>query len=160
MPSIKCTICGKEISPNAVSCPNCGDAMNKSTVVCNLVLISSGKQNIRVVKEIRDITGWSIKEAKNAVDYPPSIIVGNVDYLRGLEYKTQFDGLGAVVDLMPTDKEINTPTSALDIKCPNCSSSHTKKISAASKAVSALFRFFSAGKLKKSYECKKCGYRW
>jgi len=47
------------------------------------------------------------------------------------------------------------------INCPNCQSSNVNKISAASKAGSALmFGVFSLGKLSKTYECKKCGYKW
>lgn len=47
------------------------------------------------------------------------------------------------------------------IRCPNCQSTDVKKISAASKAGSALmWGVFAAGKLTKTYECKSCNYRW
>lgn len=47
------------------------------------------------------------------------------------------------------------------IKCPNCGSTNTKKISGVSKVGSvALFGVFSVGKLTKTYQCNKCGYRW
>jgi predicted amidophosphoribosyltransferase len=47
------------------------------------------------------------------------------------------------------------------IHCPNCNSENVEKISAASKAGSAImFGVFAAGKLTKTYQCKKCGYRW
>ncbi|QXE20052.1 zinc-ribbon domain-containing protein [Clostridium sp. 001] len=47
------------------------------------------------------------------------------------------------------------------IKCPNCRSTNVKRISGLSKAGSvALVGIFSMGKLTKTYECNKCGYRW
>lgn len=47
------------------------------------------------------------------------------------------------------------------IKCPTCKSDNVKKIGAASKIGSAaLFGVFSIGKLTKTYQCNKCGYRW
>lgn len=47
------------------------------------------------------------------------------------------------------------------IICPNCRSKDTFKISAASKVGSAVaFGLFSIGKLNKTYQCNKCGYRW
>ena len=47
------------------------------------------------------------------------------------------------------------------IKCPNCGSLDTKKISGASKVGSAvMFGIFSMGKITKTYECNQCGYRW
>ena len=47
------------------------------------------------------------------------------------------------------------------MKCPNCKSSDVEKISAASKAGSVLmWGVFAAGKVAKTYQCKKCGYKW
>ena len=47
------------------------------------------------------------------------------------------------------------------IRCPNCKSTDIEKISAADKIGSALlFGLFAAGKVAKTYQCKKCGYRW
>ena len=47
------------------------------------------------------------------------------------------------------------------ILCPNCKSPNIKKISGASKVGSAaMWGVFSMGKLTKTYQCKKCGYRW
>lgn len=47
------------------------------------------------------------------------------------------------------------------IKCPTCKSENVNKISGASKMGSALmWGVFAAGKISKTYECKKCGYKW
>jgi len=47
------------------------------------------------------------------------------------------------------------------IRCPACKSADVKKITGASKVGSALvWGVFALGKLAKTYECNKCGYRW
>jgi len=47
------------------------------------------------------------------------------------------------------------------IKCPTCKSTNVKKISGASKVGSAvMFGVFAMGKLTKTYQCNKCGYKW
>lgn len=47
------------------------------------------------------------------------------------------------------------------IRCPNCHSGNVHKISVLSKAGSvALIGVFAMGKISKTYECDKCGYRW
>lgn len=47
------------------------------------------------------------------------------------------------------------------IECPNCKGQHTRRISGTNKAVSkAMVGDLALNKLKNSWECKTCGYRW
>lgn len=46
------------------------------------------------------------------------------------------------------------------IQCPTCGSYHTNKISAVGRAVSVGFWGLGSSKIGKTYECKKCGYKW
>lgn len=47
------------------------------------------------------------------------------------------------------------------ITCPNCHSKMVHKISGLSKAGSvAMIGIFAMGKVSKTYQCDKCGYRW
>ena len=86
MPLIKCPMCDKDISPNAVSCPNCGEPMRnkkKTSDICNIVLVdvlNKNKNMIRVIKQIKDITNCALIDAKNSVDKSPSIIIKAIDY--------------------------------------------------------------------------------
>lgn len=179
MPLIKCSMCEKDISPNAEFCPNCGEPMKKikdTPDICSVVLVevlNKNKNYIRIIKQIRDITNCGLKEAKDSVDKSPSIIIKNIDYSKAEDYKKLFEDLGAVIELTPlnTDRkfnefigsetQINQVKHEVMIKCPNCGSLDTKKISGASKVGSAvLFGIFSVGKLTKTYECNQCGYRW
>jgi ribosomal protein L7/L12/DNA-directed RNA polymerase subunit RPC12/RpoP len=176
MPFIKCPMCDKDISPNAVSCPNCGEPMKEKKEIydiCNVVLVevlNKNKNYIRIIKQIRDITNCGLKEAKDSVDKTPSTIIKNIDYSKAEDYKKLFEDLGAIIELTPlnTDSKFNEFIEVetkinheVVIKCSNCGSVNTKKISGASKVGSvALFGIFSVGKLTKTYQCNKCGYRW
>lgn len=179
MPLIKCPMCEKDISPNADCCPNCGEPMkNKNEIsnMCNMVLIdvlNKNKNMIRVIKQIRDITNCALIDAKHSVEKSPAIIIKNIDCSKVEDYKTLFEDLGAVIELVPlnTDRKfndfigheagINYIKQELTIKCPNCRSINTKKIGGASKLGSVImFGIFSVGKLTKTYQCNKCDYRW
>lgn len=46
------------------------------------------------------------------------------------------------------------------IKCPNCGSINTKKISTSSRAASVAMVGVASSKIGKQFECKKCGYKW
>lgn len=176
---IKCPICEKDISPNAEFCPNCGEPMKKKKEIydiCNVVLIevlNKNKNMIKIIKQIKDIANCGLKEARDSVDNPPSIIIKNIDYSKAENYKQLLEDLGAVIELVPLDTnrkfnefiglKVGTKQvkQEIVIKCSNCGSINTKKISGVNKVGSvALFGIFSVGKLTKTYQCNKCGYRW
>jgi hypothetical protein len=46
------------------------------------------------------------------------------------------------------------------IKCPNCKSKNTSKISTTSKMGSALLFGVFSNKMTKTYECHACKYKW
>jgi ribosomal protein L7/L12 len=165
-------MCEKEISPNAEYCPNCGEPVIKKqeSDLFNIILINSGNSRINIIHQIKNITGCGLKEARDSVDNAPSIVIKNINYLKALDYKNLFESLGSVIKIMPVNmnqkfndfiKQKLEDKQGLEIKCPNCDSINTKKISGASKVGSVvLFGIFSMGKLTKTYQCSKCDYRW
>ncbi|MBZ9616803.1 ribosomal protein L7/L12 [Clostridium estertheticum] len=172
---IKCPMCDKDISPNAVSCPNCGEPMKlqpQETIKmeehsCYNLVLESCTQKIKTIKLIRQSTGLGLKEAKEVTDFVPSTFMFNVDINKVNKIKQDFEAIGAKVNLVGGTNTINIESTpnyvAKDnlIKCPNCKSVNCNKISGASKAVSAgIWGIFSVGKLTKTWECKSCGYRW
>jgi len=86
-------MCEKEISPNAEFCPNCGEPMkkiNNTLDVCNIVLVkvlNKNKNAIRIIKEIKSITGCALIDAKSSIDKSPSIIIKNINYSKAVNYK-------------------------------------------------------------------------
>lgn len=45
-------------------------------------------------------------------------------------------------------------------RCPTCGSPDLEKIGTASKVLDVAFWGFAAGKVKKTFHCKNCGYEW
>lgn len=166
MALINCPECSKEISDKAISCPNCGYPLTQNKTY-NVVLKAVGQNKIKLIEKLRSLTGCSIKDAYDSTEHLTSNIIRKVDYPVALEYKTAIEKLGAEVDIVESDvaKSYNTfifnPQISNLVKCPNCQSINTNKISTASKAGSALmWGVFAMGKISKTYECKNCGYRW
>jgi len=171
-------MCEKEISSNALSCPNCGEPMkkedtslNKSAIIdknhCSLILEETGKQQILIIKRIREVTDCGLAEAKKSTDNTPSIILNDITLSKAESIKKSFEELGAKMLIVSADDTKNMERVKSDVKtknkinCPNCKSEKVHKISGLSKAGSAvLFGVFSIGKLNKTYECDDCRYRW
>ena len=173
MPLIKCSMCERDISSNAISCPHCGEPIKKDNIQesindsYNIILLDGGNHSIRVIQKIRDFKNCSVKEAKHIFDDVPSIVINNINYSDANNFKKLFENLGAKIDIIKNndvlyvDNCINNQNSIFIAKCPTCSSSNILKISGISKAGSVVaFGIFSIGKISKTFECKSCGYRW
>lgn len=72
---------------------------NFSTGNCTLRLISAGNNLIAVLKEVRTITEFGLKEAKFIVDNTPSIICKNIDEFTAQKYKQSLESVGAIVNI-------------------------------------------------------------
>jgi ribosomal protein L7/L12/uncharacterized C2H2 Zn-finger protein len=170
---IKCPMCEKDISPNAISCPHCGEPMKVqekevqemgAPTSYNLVLEST-TQGIKTIRLIRELTNWGLKQAKDVYDNMPSAFMFNLDIYRAKQIKQDFEAIGAKVNLVGNNETINVKSTYVDddnlIKCPNCKSVKCNKISGTSKVASAgVWGILAVGKLTKTWECKSCGYRW
>lgn len=172
---IKCPMCEKEISPNAIACPHCGEPMKKeinsnSMDFCNVVLIYSGPEKIKVIKHMRDVTGCGLKEGKDSIDNTPSFIIQNVYYSEGELIKASFERLGAKIELAPLNKVFKNFITKkefiiekdlkIKIKCPMCNSSNVVKINRGNFILRSIFRISSPNNSIKKNECKQCGYNW
>lgn len=166
---IQCPMCEREISPNAISCPHCGEPMKKdvnlsSMDFCNIVMINCGTEKIKVIKHLRIVTGCGLKEGKECVDNTPSIIVKNIDRSKAEGIKASFEALGAKIELAPLDKVLNyfmaKEELEITLKCPICNSANIKKISIPNPRLCWIFRFFSLGNSQITNECKQCGHKW
>lgn len=63
-------------------------------------LIDSGGAKVNVIKEIREITGCGLKEAKELVDNVPSEIIKKISAERAEEIKTRLEEIGATVEII------------------------------------------------------------
>ncbi len=65
----------------------------------NVVLVEFGAEKIKVIKEIRAITGLGLKEAKELVEGVPSNVKESVSKEEAEELKKKLEGVGAKVDV-------------------------------------------------------------
>lgn len=172
---IKCPMCEKDISPNAIACPHCGEPMKieintDSMDFCNVVLINSGYNKIKVIKCLRDYTGCGLKECKDCIDNTPSIMFNNITYSEAESIKSSFEMVGAEIELAPLNKVFSSFITKKDliiekslkikIKCPMCNSSNVVKINRGNFILRSIFRISSSSNSIQKNECKQCGYKW
>ena len=65
----------------------------------DVVMTSFGDQKIKVIKEVRGITGLGLAEAKAKVEGIPAVIKEHVSKDDAEEIKKQLEAVGAVVEL-------------------------------------------------------------
>jgi len=71
----------------------------EASATVSVVLVSGGAQKISVIKEVREITGLGLKEAKDLVDGAPKPIKENVARAEAEELKKKLEAAGATVEL-------------------------------------------------------------
>ena len=59
-----------------------------------------GDQKIKVIKEVRAITGLGLKEAKAAVEEAPTVVKEGVSQEEADEVKEKLEAVGAVVEIL------------------------------------------------------------
>ncbi|WP_110480503.1 50S ribosomal protein L7/L12 [Candidatus Karelsulcia muelleri] len=65
----------------------------------NVILKSSGKSKLAVVKLIKEVTGKGLKESKDLVDSAPTIIKESLKKEEAESLKNQFENIGAEIEL-------------------------------------------------------------
>jgi len=65
----------------------------------DVILASAGDQKIKVIKEVRAITGLGLKEAKALVESAPAPLKEGVSKEEAEEIKTQIEAVGASVEI-------------------------------------------------------------
>jgi large subunit ribosomal protein L7/L12 len=65
----------------------------------SVVLTSAGANKIAVIKEVREITGLGLKEAKDLVDGAPKEVKGGIAKAAAEDIKAKLEAIGAGVEL-------------------------------------------------------------
>ena len=65
----------------------------------DVVLKEAGDQKIKVIKVVRDATGFGLKEAKELVDGAPKTVKEGASKEEAEELKAKFTEVGAVIEL-------------------------------------------------------------
>jgi large subunit ribosomal protein L7/L12 len=65
----------------------------------NVILATIGDKKINVIKEVRQITGLGLKEAKDLVEAAPKAVKEGVSKDEAAKLKEQLEGAGATVEV-------------------------------------------------------------
>ncbi|MCX6098411.1 MAG: 50S ribosomal protein L7/L12 [Candidatus Bipolaricaulota bacterium] len=77
-----------------------GEAGGKPAVEAYKVIMkSAGQKKIQVIKEIKEITGLGLKEAKELADKVPAVIKENVSPDEAASIKEKLEAAGAEIEL-------------------------------------------------------------
>jgi len=89
------------VAPVAVAAaPAAGDAGAKPAAEAYKVIMkSAGQKKIQVIKEIKEITGLGLKEAKDLADKIPAVIKENVSPDEAASIKEKLEAAGAEIEL-------------------------------------------------------------
>ena len=105
MALIRCPECGKEISDKAEACPNCGypiAGLGKAKRTTNeyaVILENAGVNKVKAIRDVREVTGLGLKEAKEVVDGAPKVVKEGVSKAEAEEIKAKLEAEGAEVNL-------------------------------------------------------------
>jgi len=76
------------------------EAVVEEQTAFDVQLKEFGDQKIKVIKEVRAITGLGLKEAKAAVEEAPTIVKEGVSQEEADEVKEKLEAVGAVVEIL------------------------------------------------------------
>lgn len=76
------------------------EAVAEEKTAFDVQLKEFGDQKIKVIKEVRAITGLGLKEAKVAVEEAPTIVKEGVSQEEADEVKEKLEAVGAVVEIL------------------------------------------------------------
>jgi ribosomal protein L7/L12 len=71
-----------------------------SVELVTVELTAIGEKKIEVIKKVRDLTGWDLKEAKDLVEGAPEILKVDVAMSDAIKIKRALEGVGATVLLI------------------------------------------------------------
>lgn len=187
MALIICPECGKTISDKAEKCNCCGCPIEKKGGLYKLVLTSVGREVIKTIKLVRETNGYGLKEAKDCVDYLPSVVVDGVTFEEVKQLQSIFTDLGNITsiedslltvrnDAIVIEGQCNRETEAItaqksnvtkqnipdytagfNLKQTKCPSCQSDDIKKSS-GISILGIF--SRKAGKKWHCNNCGNEW
>ena len=67
---------------------------------CDIILLDSGPNKLNVLKELKDITGIGLKEAKELIDDAPSTIINNISNEQAYLIQERFRNHGAITQIV------------------------------------------------------------
>lgn len=164
MSLVKCPECGKEVSDKSKQCIHCGYPLNEinnnNNGLFNLILTSYGKEKVKSIKVIREVTGLGLAEAKDITDNIPYMFLTDISYEKCKDIQNQFELYGATVEIVDNNYSISDLKKDIkvqsQVRCPFCNSVNVNKISGTKKAMSIIGFGILSNKIGKQWHCNNC----
>ena len=83
----------------AAAGPVAAEAVAEEKTEFDVILTSAGDQKIKVIKEVRAITGLGLKEAKELVEGAPQTVKEAVSKDEAAAMKAQIEAVGGVIEI-------------------------------------------------------------
>ncbi|MGE4554653.1 MAG: 50S ribosomal protein L7/L12 [Candidatus Paceibacterota bacterium] len=93
---------GVNYAPAAVSGSSSASAEGSEEKGANLVsviLVDGGQSKVQLIKEVKDLLGIGLKEAKDIVDGAPKAIKENISLDEAEEIKKKLEAAGATIEI-------------------------------------------------------------
>ena len=117
---VTCKYCGRVNLEANISCAGCGAALPAvqelpllSTVaqgipsaVCDVLLVSFGQKKIPVIKVVRKLTGYGLKEAKDLVEAAPSTVLAGIYREDANAARARLEDAGGTARVVPSATEV------------------------------------------------------
>lgn len=188
MALIKCPECGKEVSDTAVACPSCGYGIaSYMEQIKEQRRYQQKLDSIPMPVHPKKENGWFVLmgffilgtllmiqrfisvEPKNSsgitfIIFLFGFCIFSCIFFREHNYKIEMEQYNlAMRDFEAYKRKLILEQEAKEqqiIKCPNCGSANTKRITTVDRVVSTTMVGVASSKIGKQFECKDCGYKW
>ena len=123
-----------------------------------LVLERTGTELIKTIKEVREATGYGLKQAKDIVDGAPQTIMTGLSYDEAVRLKRTLEQLGNKVSMKSDgmDDEVGEAMAEGSLRCPDCGGLNVKDMK--SSFFGSLINSLTGQKYQK--KCGDCGRKW
>lgn len=157
MALIKCPECGGNVSDKAPACIHCGYPLQEIDIQnnCQIILVGIRENEFLIVQKIYEITDYSLGKIKGLIKSLPCTIKNNLSRDEAEKLQSEFQDIGAVVEIKPSNYIIKPPKVETILTCPRCGST---SIAIGQRGYSVFSGFW--GSSKTVNRCGKCGYSW
>jgi len=75
------------------------DSEGKGTNTVSVILKDAGQSKVQLIKEVKDLLGIGLKEAKDIIDGAPKAIKENISLEEAEEIKKKLEAVGATIEI-------------------------------------------------------------
>mgnify|MGYP002715360089 CR=1 FL=1 len=173
MALIKCPECENMVSDKSEKCIHCGYPMESSIAEIEYSIVMDGYMDTDnyAVAMLKQYLGIPYEEGFEIVSRLPYVLDSSSDLLKMKNLANTLSNEKVVVRLIDNNNKEYSFSDGLIIdsgtgmfvnvpKCPTCQSTKVLKISMSSKVFSGIAIGLFSSKIRNTFECKNCGYKW